>query len=174
VFARRRLLAEPSPFDLSQPCFSSRPSADREVAALRDTGNPGFAKNQEKTSGTLYSVFKEPDPGTHPRTTPFFRRPRSETSAKRRTLSIAKSSLSVNDFVGRARTRLARRAFQRTGNPCGDAKYRTRDGPCQAFRKKREKANEYRAFLARPPAQPDVQVHPVGGCSARNRAMASG
>jgi hypothetical protein len=50
-----------------------------------------FSKNQEKTSGTLYSVFKEPDPeGCAHRDTPFFRRSQLSTSASRRKFQFPK------------------------------------------------------------------------------------
>jgi len=114
VFARRRLLAEPSPFDSSQPCFSSRPSADREVAALRDTGNPGFpggartaksfalpnTRKRRLARSTQFSRNRIPGPTRGRRRSSGVHAPKRPP--KRRTVSIAKSSLSVNDFVGRA------------------------------------------------------------------------
>jgi hypothetical protein len=51
VFARRPLLAKRTPFDTSQTLLS-----------LKQEKLWFFKKTRKKTSGTLYSVFKEPDP----------------------------------------------------------------------------------------------------------------
>jgi len=67
--------------DSSQPCFS-----------FLENRNLVF-RNQEKTSGTLYSVFKEPDPGTAfpPADDAVLPAPTQKLSAQRRTISIAKA-----------------------------------------------------------------------------------
>jgi hypothetical protein len=87
VFQRRR--PKPATVDPSQSCFFP-------------TGKLWFLKNQEKDVWhALLSFQGTGSPGfeTHPRTTPFSRRPRLESSAKRRTISIAESDPSVNEFV---------------------------------------------------------------------------
>jgi hypothetical protein len=53
-----------------------------------------FSKSRKKTSGTLYSVFKEPDPGFRPRT----RRP---TGATTRQLSSEDGNFRIRIFGGR-------------------------------------------------------------------------
>jgi hypothetical protein len=105
VFQRRR--PKPATADASQSCFFRQE-------------NSGFLKTRKKTSGTLYSVFKEPDPGfeTHPRTTPFSRRPRIESSAKRRTISIAESDPLRQRFCSHEANSIARGgAFRKNRKP---------------------------------------------------------
>ena len=118
----------------------------RSPARIHGTEGSLPSQNQEMTSGTLYSVFKEPDPGAHPRTTPFFRRPRFENSARRRNFIVSQNSSPPSTIFPRNRpssgTARARRAFERTRNPCREAQYRPARNACQAVSRKREKAND--------------------------------
>jgi len=63
VFARRR-----SPFEARrrlmrvEPCFCTELGNRKAPGPPRDRKTLVFSKTRKKTSGTLYSVFKEPDP----------------------------------------------------------------------------------------------------------------
>jgi hypothetical protein len=99
-----------------------------------------FSKSRKKTSGTLYSVFKEPDPG--------FGRGRAVPPAQLPDNSRPKTEISEYEFFRAGSTKTGAwsrsrrdeqrvdRAWERTGNPFGWTRnIGVRGGGCQALSK---------------------------------------
>ena len=90
-------------FDASRTCFLF-PARKPEGLQRRSQETLVFSKTRKKTSGTLYSVFKEPDPrGSPPRITPSHRRFRDRISAFRRKEQSTKTRSSCQRLFVRNR-----------------------------------------------------------------------
>src|SRR4030095_6993355 len=98
------VLSTPPAFILSQdqtlhlnlfhrPGPKSEPVEEEPTLLSRKQETLLFSKSRKKTSGTLYSVFKEPDPGFRPRT----RRP---TGATTRQLPSEDGNFRIRIFRG--------------------------------------------------------------------------
>jgi len=83
----------------AKPCSLQTDLGFSTVGENRRSPTP--IQNQEKTSGTLYSVFKEPDPRDHlprPKTAPYRRRYLCQKSPEGRTSSISEPRSPVKRF----------------------------------------------------------------------------
>src|SRR5262249_42288511 len=103
-----------------------------------------FQKRQEKTSGTLYSVFKEPDPRAAPRTMPYPRHSLGKTVFSRPKFQFPRFLGSRQPFFRLApltESASARQEPRKNWDPCGDAQYRSRRTPCQGSSRESGKVN---------------------------------
>ena len=163
------VLSTPPAFILSQDqtlhlkCFASAPDlrSDRLMRVkpcMLKTGKLCFfIKSRKKTSGTLYSVFKEPRPRAFRA-----RKPRRSTGATSENPPPCGGPFSLFAFPPPSQTaeRLARsvdmrrlthrRTLWKEPTLAGEREYRGRGRPCQGISKKCEKANSDRPFLGSP------------------------
>jgi len=139
VFSRREPFG-PAPIDSSQTLFLGKQFWF-------------FEKTRKKlTSGTLYSVFKEPRPrSSRPRSRAGPPARTERTSASRRTFQLSETwwapSTAKAPAASERRDGSRRRRPLERSSPCGEREYRAASSPCQANSEKREFVNGDRPFL---------------------------